>query len=922
MYEFGSWADRERCRTDLRASGSGVVLGARFLAGFAVAASCAVVGCAAGSPVGVDEVAGVGQPSNPQNAAGGNQVTGGSMAPTTAGTGATGGTGGTASNTGGTSGSTAGDVAGAGGSGGASAIDTGTDAGIDAAVVVIDDRCADGMKNGFESDTDCGGPDCAPCPDGDTCVIDSDCQVGTCTSSICGVDQCPSDAAKTAPGACGCGNPDTDSDSDGTADCIDGCPSDSSKVEAGACGCGVSEGADADSDGTPDCTDGCVNDPNKVAAGVCGCGVSDVDTDSDGTPDCNDGCPEDGFKTSAGQCGCGFSDADSDADGVSDCDDGCPSDPDRTTVGTCGCVGGPSPAAAGTPCSDGVCPLSSVCDGAGSCGSASDCTPPHSSCGALETYNGHGYYFCTAGQSWQNARDICRSQAGLDLVHIDNAAENTFVDGNLVSTTWIGGNDQSVEGVWRWSDDDSQFWSGDSGGFAVTYANWGSGEPNNSGGEHCAEMGTNGNWNDQTCSTSRDFVCETRPNLCPDDPFKYDPGQCGCGYPDTDTDTDGSADCVDGCVEDPAKTAPGTCGCGASDGDSDGDGWVDCQEECPFDGTKQSPGVCGCGQPDDDYDGDGVLDCNDSCPVDASNGPQCFGYIPANFNATTVNFDAAPDATLDCGTTTIDTTGTVTITNWCGPVPVPVIQAQTGGPSVVIIPLSGLSQANGHTLRLIGDKPVIFAVRGDATLDGLVDASAVGSTPGAGGNVSCDLSTGRNGTGSSSAGGGGGGGGGYGTVGGNGGYGDNNGNQGAAGVSRGDPALEPLVGGCGGGVGGGCSNAGGAGGGAIQLSVSGTLTLVDPDNIHANGGDGINGCGSEGGGSGGGSGGAILLQAAGISSSGLALSANGGSGGNGSSGGSGGAGSTSAASAGTNGQYDSADGGGGGGGGYGRIRID
>ena len=37
-------------------------------------------------------------------------------------------------------------------------------------------------------------------------------------------DQCPGDADKTAPGVCGCGTPDVDTDSDGLADCIDSCP--------------------------------------------------------------------------------------------------------------------------------------------------------------------------------------------------------------------------------------------------------------------------------------------------------------------------------------------------------------------------------------------------------------------------------------------------------------------------------------------------------------------------------------------------------------------------------------------------------------------------------------------------------------------------------------------------------------------------
>ncbi len=53
------------------------------------------------------------------------------------------------------------------------------------------------------------------------------------------------DDQKTDPGQCGCGMPDTDTDSDGTADCLDECPDDDQKIAAGACGCGVA-GDDAD----------------------------------------------------------------------------------------------------------------------------------------------------------------------------------------------------------------------------------------------------------------------------------------------------------------------------------------------------------------------------------------------------------------------------------------------------------------------------------------------------------------------------------------------------------------------------------------------------------------------------------------------------------------------------------------------------
>ncbi len=58
----------------------------------------------------------------------------------------------------------------------------------------------------------------------------------------CG-DGCPSDPNKTAPGFCGCGVPDVDTDRDGTYDCADECPTDVNKIKKGVCGCNVLESA-------------------------------------------------------------------------------------------------------------------------------------------------------------------------------------------------------------------------------------------------------------------------------------------------------------------------------------------------------------------------------------------------------------------------------------------------------------------------------------------------------------------------------------------------------------------------------------------------------------------------------------------------------------------------------------------------------
>ena len=79
-------------------------------------------------------------------------------------------------------------------------------------------------------------------------------------------DQCPGDDLKTAPGTCGCGFPDTDTDGDGVMDCNDGCPEDASKT-SGPCG----------SDSLATCIVDCSVDSLACCAGASdcsNCGVS------------------------------------------------------------------------------------------------------------------------------------------------------------------------------------------------------------------------------------------------------------------------------------------------------------------------------------------------------------------------------------------------------------------------------------------------------------------------------------------------------------------------------------------------------------------------------------------------------------------------------------------------------------------------
>jgi hypothetical protein len=90
-----------------------------------------------------------------------------------------------------------------------------------------------------------------------------------------GADCCPDDPLKTAPGACGCGFADFDTDGDGVADCNDQCPNDATKTMPGVCGCNVAD-FDTDHDGVLDCVDACPRDPaHGTMPGLCGCGVPD-----------------------------------------------------------------------------------------------------------------------------------------------------------------------------------------------------------------------------------------------------------------------------------------------------------------------------------------------------------------------------------------------------------------------------------------------------------------------------------------------------------------------------------------------------------------------------------------------------------------------------------------------------------------------
>ncbi|HKP56058.1 MAG TPA: C-type lectin domain-containing protein [Polyangiales bacterium] len=155
----------------------------------------------------------------------------------------------------------------------------------------------------------------------------------------------------------------------------------------------------------------------------------------------------------------------------------------------------------------------------------------------------HTYFVCPHERSWQAARSLCQSQVGSDLATIDNASEVELLRPMLTKRSWIGHNDLSIEGLWVWASNGVPFWRGESRGNAINgaYARWASGEPNGSG--DCGAIYETGLLDDLSCTNTQPFVCEYTPDLCPDDPAKREPGQCGCNRVDRDTSGDGLADC-------------------------------------------------------------------------------------------------------------------------------------------------------------------------------------------------------------------------------------------------------------------------------------------------------------------------------------------------------------------------------------------
>ena len=175
-------------------------------------------------------------------------------------------------------------------------------------------NCADGTRNGQETDIDCGGTNCGPCADGRACKVNNDCANRQCTNGVCQTPASCNDNIKNAAETdidCGGGNcppcvngrrcaanRDCSSNTCRNGTCLDQCQD------------GVQDGQETDIDcGGLSCV-GCANgrgcaqdgdcDTGACTTGVC-CGTGTANCDGIKANGCNVN-----LKTNAQHCGaCG-----------------------------------------------------------------------------------------------------------------------------------------------------------------------------------------------------------------------------------------------------------------------------------------------------------------------------------------------------------------------------------------------------------------------------------------------------------------------------------------------------------------------------------------------------------------------------------------------------------------------------------------
>ncbi|MFN3200918.1 MAG: lectin-like protein [Bradymonadia bacterium] len=483
------------------------------------------------------------------------------------------------------------------------------------------DNCVDAANaDQADGDEDGLGDACDNCPsDANPDQINTD---GDEAGDACDDDDDNDGVSDIVEGECNSDPLDAESlpadeDEDGVCDPIDNCPGDANPEQTNTDGDEAGDlcDDDDDGDGVADALEvACESDPLDAAS-------LPVDGDEDGQCDVLDNCPGDANPAQT----------DGDEDGVGDACDNCLEDANPDQLNS-------DDDAEGDACdnnddnddfvdADDNCPTVANNDQANTdagnvfvCNSEETCLA-ETGCSYQVSPAGIAYLYCGESVAWNTARERCQTYGG-DIAVIENADENTFLEGITNQSTWIGFTDAETEGTFLWVD-----------GVVREYTNWNNNEPNDSGGaEDCAEILNSGLWNDNRCENTRPFLCvasgDTVGDACDNCPELGNEDQLntdGDGFGDVcddDDDNDTFSDAFEReCGTDPLDAE-------SFSADEDEDGVCEFSDTCP-----------GIPDPDQaDFDGDGLGDlCDDDADGDG---------VPADEEALagTSDFDSDSDS--------------------------------------------------------------------------------------------------------------------------------------------------------------------------------------------------------------------------------------------------------------------------------------